>query len=377
MRAVEHSPRSTYLEGSNTLRALYDPTNEYASLDDATFFATVADYRRTIQYESDSGNLSLPGFGDLTPHEGMALEASHALVPVPEALVDSLDTERMKHLNAFDAQRSAKAISHVGKLATSQELRHIRRQNYLGLRISRVDSADGRLDSMLLSARVLAHLAHYGVSRRNGDPYITHPESVASIVDVGWSLALKSDESREVIRTHKAASYLHDAFEDTITNDGAYLTRDIIPSPRIIRDLLSRHDFNESTQVAKAVRLMTHNEGALPGVEKMPYSDYIHRGVAQGGALFAVPKAADIQHNSRIDIDKAARGLNPVGSELLRRRAKYESSRGELLRAADSFPIIDTTFVLHSIFMVNQSDMQQVYRNLSAVDVCAEDLKLS
>ena len=63
-------------------------------------------------------------------------------------------------------------------------------------------------------ARILATQAHHGITRANHDPYITHPERVATIaVDMikkaGWVCRGKMEDAT------RAAGLLHDVIEDS------------------------------------------------------------------------------------------------------------------------------------------------------------------
>jgi len=56
----------------------------------------------------------------------------------------------------------------------------------------------------LLKAYKLAYLCHYGVNRKSGEPFITHPLSVA------YTLASKNEDINLIV-----AALLHDTVEDT------------------------------------------------------------------------------------------------------------------------------------------------------------------
>lgn len=356
-----------HVDPEHTLRGMYDPSGVYDELTDAALFEEVAENRAAIE---------LPDLGEITPYESMYLEAKHALAPVPDIVRRHIPEDRIRDLSRFEAYRTQRMINHVSYVAYSRQLQKDPRLASYELAQSSIDTIDGELDTMLYAVRVLAHITHDGVFRRSGRPYITHPESVASIVDVGWNRGAQ-DQPFESLRRHKAVAYLHDTFEDTVTSDGSYLSHEIISSPLVIQGLLTRYNLQRSTEVARAVRLMSHTKGALPGTDKMSYADYIERGVTLGGAQFAIPKAADIQHNSFIDVDTSLSTDETQEQKKARRSAKYENSKNELLVAANAFPDRDSRWVLHTIFQVTGPQMERVYGQLKDIHLRDDELRLS
>jgi (p)ppGpp synthase/HD superfamily hydrolase len=110
--------------------------------------------------------------------------------------------------------------------------------------------------SYLQKAKELATKAHKGQHRWGGEPYITHPEAVAEMVDTF---------------TEKQVAWLHDVVEDTNVS---------------LKDLT---DYGFSETVVEAVDAITKRKG------EEEYDEYIER-VARNDIATEV-KIADITHN--------------------------------------------------------------------------------
>lgn len=115
-----------------------------------------------------------------------------------------------------------------------------------------------QFDKLLSLAIEVATVAHAGQVDKGGQPYIFHPQAVASAVD--------SDEE-------KIVAWLHDVVEDT----------------SITLDYLAKMGFPE--QIVHAIDVITKRKG-------VSYDDYLV-GVKQDALARAV-KIADIKHNSDI-----------------------------------------------------------------------------
>ena len=109
----------------------------------------------------------------------------------------------------------------------------------------------------LSAARLISRLAHKGQTDKAGQPYFSHPDTVARLV---------SSEEEKIV------AYLHDTIEDT----------------DVSLDEL-REIFGD--RVADALALLTHD----PDV---PYFDYVRR--LKDNPLARAVKLADLTHNSMI-----------------------------------------------------------------------------
>lgn len=128
-----------------------------------------------------------------------------------------------------------------------------------------------------LLARSIAERAHAGVvNKKTGEPYITHPEHVASQVE--------GDAA-------KAVAWLHDVVEDT----------------PVTLDDLRRAGLSE--EVVRGVDAMTHRKGE-------DYLSFVRRAAAD--PLARVVKEADVRHN--LDLGRIPR---PTEMDLQRVRNKY------------------------------------------------------
>lgn len=132
-------------------------------------------------------------------------------------------------------------------------------------------------------AKQIATLAHYGQMRRDGKPYITHPEAVAEIVKTcfpTFSPLLKTSNLERLRENTLAVAYLHDVIEDT-----AWTHSDIKYTLR--RSGVSEVD---SYIIANACTVLSHKKD-----EK--YSDYITRIVSGPSQIVKIVKYCDMIHN--------------------------------------------------------------------------------
>ena len=129
--------------------------------------------------------------------------------------------------------------------------------------------------SLLERAREIAHEAHSGQTRWNGDPYITHPARVAA--------QMRYTE-------HEIVAWLHDVVEDT----------------NVTLDDLRAEGFSEA--VINAVDAITHRDGES-------YCDYLRR--LRNDPFATVVKIADLTDNLT-DLNR------PKDRQ---RREKYEVAR--------------------------------------------------
>ncbi len=104
-------------------------------------------------------------------------------------------------------------------------------------------------------AHAFAKQKHAGQLRKDGKPYITHPETVAAAFDYS---------------AEKVVAVLHDVLEDTDATEAE------------IRDL------GCTDEMIEALRLLTHKEG-------VPYMDYVK--AAATNPIARAVKLADLHHN--------------------------------------------------------------------------------
>jgi (p)ppGpp synthase/HD superfamily hydrolase len=130
---------------------------------------------------------------------------------------------------------------------------------------------------MIKAAHEIATAGHAGQKRKDGKPYITHPEAVADIVDQEFhSLMPNSEAARNIWSPLKsyviAAALLHDVIEDTfITSE--YLRNAGMP-----------------VMVVEMVYMVTKRPGET-------YFDFIMRLHDSGHVGAKIVKLADLRHN--------------------------------------------------------------------------------
>lgn len=112
-------------------------------------------------------------------------------------------------------------------------------------------------NEMIAAARLIARLAHNGLTDKAGQPYFGHPEAVAALLDTP---------------AEKTVGYLHDTVEDTSVT---------------VEEL--RAVFGD--EIADAIALMTHKKG-------VPYMDYVKE--IGKNPLARRVKMADLTHNMDI-----------------------------------------------------------------------------
>jgi len=116
-------------------------------------------------------------------------------------------------------------------------------------------------------ALLLATIAHHGQTRRNGDPYVTHPIRVAARVEE----RLAGRFTTEYISLVKTAAILHDVLEDTDTTEDEL-----------------RATFG--TAVAEAVHLVSRPDN-------LTYADWITVLASTGNRIAIWVKLADLEDN--------------------------------------------------------------------------------
>lgn len=125
----------------------------------------------------------------------------------------------------------------------------------------------------LEDAAATAYLAHFGQTRRDGTPYITHPQAVKDIV------------TRHYPNNYKAQilALLHDALEDGPSNGH---------SEQELHQMIqaSIRDPRDYYEIKKALDIMTHDKSEFP-----VYSDYLEQ--ALSNPLSAIVKISDLIHN--------------------------------------------------------------------------------
>ncbi len=153
----------------------------------------------------------------------------------------------------------------------------------------------------------IATMAHNGVTRWNGEPYITHPTRVA------YRAAFRAWDkfSRDWIERLRVVAILHDVVEDTDVT-------------------LEQLEKLFGKAAAKNVSALTKSDDA-------DYQAYIDDLIASKLEMAMRVKLADLEDNLAlpIDVDWDGRVGDPPGAQ---RRAKYEEARAKLLKALGELP---------------------------------------
>lgn len=130
---------------------------------------------------------------------------------------------------------------------------------------------------VVVRAHDIATKAHMGQKRKDGKPYISHPEAVAQIVDEEFfSLMPYNETARNIWSPLKnyviAAALLHDTIEDT------FVTSDLL------------HNEGFPRMVIEMVQMVTKRPGET-------YFDFIMRLHDSGHVGAKIVKLADLRHN--------------------------------------------------------------------------------
>jgi len=343
-----------YTLPTSFLREFYDPTGEYSGDDDEALFNFVAGLRVPVTI----GNLALAG------NEVIVAEAFHAGIPLPEAVEGRLTVERLEEIHDTLGLHAGWVVDRV--IETSNQV-YTELQNKIG--ITYPDLCEEFIP--VIRAKVLATDAHYGIFRRNRNRYMSHPEAVGSIWDIAYQTVYHNDpEAKTGDPTDFKRQFgiiignTHDAYEDTVDPWGEYLSRPILPTPYVFEKLLDQKDypFPHAALVGKTLRLMAHTKGI--GNKKMPYPNYIARGVMLGGVEFAQGKDPDLQHNGKIDPDVHDGSNRQRAAKVNAKNRRYDNAREQISHVKLSDNQSEATLQAAMFDAIHEVTSRQVKRHM-------------
>jgi hypothetical protein len=286
--------------GDRSLRNFYDPVEEMR-FSDGEFFNKIAESRAVINL----GGLCLTGY------DVIAAEAFHAGITIHPEVV--FECGGIAPLNDKLRQLDTHAQEIADRIAQTAGSYEGVSSDYLPI----------------LASRIFATIAHNGQVRRNGKPYISHPNAVANIIQAGYDEVGQDPENKKA--AHIISGYTHDAFEDTWNRDGTYLERPVLATPRVLQRLLESYELPYATTVGQTNRLLAHNKGMT---KKTKYGTYITDGASRGGSDFIITKIADLTHNSVLD-PEVYPGTDPEKIDKLAQKEKrYLNAADELMNAS-------------------------------------------
>lgn len=358
----------------------YDPAGHHRGRPPTVLLDDVADTRVPAV---------LAPAGRLVGHEVILAEALHACLDIRYADTGSLDTGSLGtgSLGKAGGPRSAGRPSQrdtvvlpipAGRQRVIAEAVDRHARTVAAAVIGVADSLDHDLDQLrrrlpglyqpsrserlVLAGRVLAAVAHEGMVRRSGRDFYCHPDEVASILTAAWRRQGRAEDDPR-LQISRFLSYCHDAFEDILDPVGAYLSElPVIVSPRVALAVLQQLAVPDAADVARVLLLMTRTK-ATDG-SRMPYLDYLQRGIAEGGAYFALTKAGDIHHNLTIepeDIDPA----DPRAAARYDKRELYRTA-ANLLRGAADHHDDDLAWAVHTTFAIQPAEFRPALRTDSS-----------
>ncbi|MDO8265674.1 MAG: hypothetical protein Q7T41_01875 [Candidatus Saccharibacteria bacterium] len=153
-----------------------------------------------------------------------------------------------------------------------------------------------------LAAEKLGFIVYGKKMRKNGRPYHSHPEEVATITEFVINQLL--EEGFEISEEEQVAlivvAFLHDAMEEWIKTAKHYTddTGVLAVSPLLVKYTMEMVGLSKetSTEIERALRLLTH-EKTEPWMPT--YMEYIDR--MANSKLAMLVKSIDILHNHTID----------------------------------------------------------------------------
>jgi hypothetical protein len=287
------------------LRQFYDPAGRRRHQPAGALLADVAGSRTPF---------ALPPVGRLTGPEVVLAEALHAglerrvdarcLDPAAGGLVLPVPPGRQRAIAAA-VDRYADTVA----AAVVQVADDVRGDPPIG---------EQRL---VRAGSVLAAVAHDGAVRRTGRPFWWHPHEVATILALAWRRRAAGGSDVDP-GTSQFLAYCHDAYEDALDPVAGYLSaRAVVVSPRVVAAVLTRLAVPDPVGVARVLLLLTRTR-ATDG-SRLPYLDYLDRGIGAGEPHFTLVKAADIHHNLTIEPDR----VDPADPRAPARYGKQEAYR--------------------------------------------------
>lgn len=200
----------------------------------------------------------------------------------------------------------------------------------------RVNGPPFDYDDIVLAGMVACEYSHWGVVRKNGKDYFTHPAAVAAIAEKCWQIDPADNESRKRLERILFVALAHDTFEDSMPDDGSsFLASDnIVVSPLFVHELFSFYGRDDGAIAAEDLLLLTkfrQNDA------KISNDEYLARLKTSPDAMFV--KICDIQYNAIID-PKGLTDTEKAEVEKNERRAlNYRRSTQLLLVGLNDRPI--------------------------------------
>ncbi len=354
--ATRTSVPAAFLSEPN-LREFYDPAGLHRNESTEVFLDRVATTRRLV---------TLRGLGELSGHEAILAEATHALLGFEQhqdsGLRLPIAPERQQaivnHLHTY-AGMVALSVREVAD-GIIEQYEHEKRNN--------PDLYWQKLPSrFVLTGKVLAAIAHAGVVRRSGRDYFTHPDEVSSIISTAWakSSLYQNTHTRDILRF---IAYTHDAPEDNIDAHGAYLGETLIVSPLIVQKTLEQQRVPEAASIARTLYMMMRTRDTKNN--RMGYLDYINRGAQQTdpvGMYFVLGKSADISHNRTVEPDQIT-VYGEKAREKYNKRRTYEDAAVFLLKIAERYNA-PLGLLPHMIFAVSTKEIRDAADEKYPIDI--------
>jgi len=340
------------------LRYFYDPTERFNHLS----IGEVVDWAASTRAE-----VNAPIVGALAAHEVVLAEATHAMLDQAEGVPLPIPAERQRsiaHATEQHAGRVALAVSEVANIFV--EAREQRKRE-----LPKSFTVAKLPPKSVLMGKVMASVAHDGRIRRSGGMYYRHPDQVSSILTIAWDRHVPATpENNRKLDIVRLVAYGDDGYEDTIDErdvkeKGQYLNERAIITP-LVAKLALRHlhtedgkpEFTEVEARDIAMNLLYTSRLRDGGGNRQRYLEYIKRGVARGGAVFALDKAASIYRNLTIDPDE----IDPhdtKSQEKIEKRQMYVEAKQYLEDNADDLDYDGTPlmFLLPAIFRVTRGEI--------------------
>lgn len=331
---------STRLIFEDDIRHFYDPSHRLADIPFEGLLQNVASTRQPAY---------APGLGKLAGHEIILVESIHAMID--DGKTDQLpikserQTEIREAVSSYAGNIALSTVEAVDEIISDRK----HRQDVM----PHVKWSPLPAD-VVVAGKVLAATAHDGQSRRNGRPYYTHPDDVASILTIAWSKQMPEERSDELDR-YLFLAYLHDGYEDTIDPAGHYLSASpVVVSPFVAQRVLQHYDPTVPEAVPRTLLYLTRTKDTAG--HRMPYDAYTTRGIKYGQKLYIGTKAPDTQHNRNIEPEMIEPGDTKAQAKH-RKREMYEAAALKLLHAANRYDEPFSLFI-SSVFAVTPAEVR-------------------
>lgn len=201
----------------------------------------------------------------------------------------------------------------------------------------RDEGPDFNYDDIVLAGMVACEYSHWGVVRKNGKDYFTHPAAVAAIAESCWKVDLSDPQAVKRLQRIIFVALSHDTFEDSIPKDGAsFLSDDIVITPRFVEELFSFYGRDDGSQAANDLLLLTKFRQSD---RKISNDEYLERLSTSPDAVYV--KVCDTQYNGNID----PKGLTDVEKTEIekneRRAGTYKRNIEKMLYSLNDCPLQD------------------------------------